>query len=69
MAKAAPDDPLAPVVTAQTLRNDRAAQMLENEASHADIAERLGFADLVSVARLEVAYQAWQHEHPDTPMA
>lgn len=66
MSKAAPDDPLALAVTAQTLRNDRAAQMLENEASHADIAERLGFADLVSVARMEVAFKAWQHDHPAT---
>src|SRR5690606_35475110 len=44
MQQAAPDDALARQVTAQTLRNDRAAQMLEDEASHADIAERLGFA-------------------------
>lgn len=66
MSRAAPDDPLALAVTAQTLRNDRAAQMLEDEASHADIAERLGFADLVSVARMEVAFKAWQHDHPDT---
>ncbi len=63
MAGAAPDNVLALAVTAQTLRNDRVAQLLQEQAPHAEIAERIGYADEISVARMEVAWEAWQREN------
>src|SRR5690606_8771744 len=49
-------------VTAQTLRNDFVGQLLRSGVSYAEVAERAGFADEISVARLDVALQAWSRQ-------
>lgn len=62
VSRATGDPALARSITAQTLRNDHVAQLLDEPLSHAEIAERMGFVDLISVARLEQAWEAWREE-------
>src|SRR5690606_26918971 len=62
VGQAACGSPECGLVTAQTLRNDFVGRLLQSGASHAEVAERAGFADEISVARLELAWQAWSRQ-------